>query len=62
MNKKVYKRWVKLFEIYFDNSFASEEWRARVDRLLAAELFEEEKYAALEPHFYRIIDEYESNI
>jgi len=51
MNKRILKRWDKLLDIYFNDSSVSEEWRARVGRWLAEEVFEEEKDAALEKYF-----------
>ena len=56
MKRKILAYWDKLLNLYFNDSSLSEEWRKRVMRLLAQDLFEEEKSAALEKYFDKIVD------
>ena len=60
MNEEAFKRWDRLLYSYFDDSVLPEEWYASVQRLFADELFEEEKFAAMEKHFNRMV-QYDPN-
>ena len=55
MKKKILAWWDKILDLYFNDSSVSEAWRERVERLLAEELFEEEKSAALKRHFDKMV-------
>jgi hypothetical protein len=55
MNTKALKIWEKLLDAYFCAPSISEEWRYHVRRLLFEKSFEEEKFAALEIWFHRMV-------
>jgi len=55
MDKRVLKRWDRLLESYFNDPSLSEERRAAIRRRLSDDTFGEEKFAALEKHFTRMV-------
>ena len=56
MKKKVLAYWKKLLHLYFNDASLSEAWRERVRRLLVQDLLEEEKDAALQTFFDKMVN------
>ena len=55
MDEKALRRWNQLFNFYLNDPSMPEEWYAEVQRLFADEIFEEEKFAALEKYFDKMV-------
>ena len=60
MDQQALKRWEEMLDAYFHDLSVSEKWCTGVQRLFAEEIFEEEKFTALEGCFNRMVH-YDSN-